>query len=245
MQIITDGKVLPKNVLLILAALGWAFVLYFCWVLLQDSWERSDYAIDALRGQIPGLDPFNDRYTANPWQTLAHTASGLVFAVLGPLQFMAPLRRRFPLVHRMSGRLFLPVGILSGVAAFAITLSFPMWGGAQNTAISLAASAFMVFCFVFAFRLVRQRQFARHREWMIRGFALGIGVGLFRWLLNDVLPPLGIEDFNARWDIVTAVSFPIMLLAAEIWIRATRPKRRQGAAAATNQTSGLPRSASV
>jgi hypothetical protein len=117
------------------------------------------------------------------------------------------------------------VAILNGIAAFVMSLSFPMWGSTINLAISLSASAFMVFCFIHAFRLVMQRQFARHREWMMRGFALGLGVAIFRVALNDILPPLGIEDFNQRWDIVTAISFPIALLAAEFWIRATRPAR--------------------
>jgi uncharacterized membrane protein len=232
MQIITDNKRAPKGVLTVLATIGWGFVLYFCWILLQDSWERSAFAFKALAGQIPELDPFNDRYTAHPWQTLLHTLTGLVFAVFGPLQFVAPLRRRIPKLHRISGRIFLPAGILSGVGAFVMTLSFPIWGPIQNVFISLAFSAFMVFCFVNAFRLVRQRQFARHREWMIRGFALGVAVGLFRWVLRDVLPNLGIEDFDQRWNIVTATSHMTLLLAAELWIRLTRLARAQAASVA-------------
>ena len=95
-----------------------------------------------------------------------------------------------------------------------------MWGSTVNLFIGVIASAFMVFAFVQAYRCVRQRKFLQHREWMMRGFAIGLGVALFRVLLNDVLPPLGIEDFQTRWDIVTAVSFPAMLILAELWIRA-------------------------
>lgn len=238
MQIITNNKRLPRKVLLPMAAFGWAIVLYLCWVVLNDSIVRSQFALGALAGQIPPLDPFNDRYTANPWQTLIHTATGVVFAVLGPLQFVAPLRRRFPLAHRISGRLFLPVALFNGIAAFTISLTFPMWGSTVNLFIGTASAAFMVFAFANAFRLVRQRQFARHREWMIRGFAIGIGVALFRVLLNDVLPALGMEDFNARWNTVSAVSFPLMLIFAELWIRATRPARPAAPASAAQVQPG-------
>lgn len=226
MRVITDGKVLPKPALVALTAIGWAVVLYLSFVILIDSWERSMFSIAVLNGQVPlQINPFIDRYTAHPYQTLMHTGAGMIFAVLGPLQFAAPLRRRFPLVHRLSGRIFLPIGILAGVAAFLISLSFPVWGYAHNTAISLVASVFMVFAFVHAFLLVKRRNFQKHREWMMRGFATGLGVALFRVGLEDVLPPLGF-NFDQSWNIVMAASFPLMLGFTELWIRVTRPKRR-------------------
>lgn len=225
MHIITDNKRLPKPALMIIAAAGWACVLYLCWVVLVDSVERSQFALATLGGHMPEtLDPFNDRYLAHPWKTLAHTATGIVFAVLGPLQFAAPLRRRLPLIHRVSGRIFLPIGIVSGLAALAMTLGMPVWGAKQNTVISAASAAFMVFAFVNAFRLVRRRQYARHREWMMRGFAMGLAVALFRVGLRDVWPNFG-YDFDQSWNIVMATSFPIMLLVTEAWIRVTRPAR--------------------
>ena len=113
MKIITNNKRLPRPVLIVIATIGWALVLHLCWRVLTDSWDRTEFALDALAGQIPELDPFNDRYTAHPYQTLAHTLAGVVFAVLGPLQFVSPIRTRFPVLHRVSGYIFLPFGILS------------------------------------------------------------------------------------------------------------------------------------
>jgi hypothetical protein len=224
MIIITDHKVAPKPLLLVIAAIGWAFLVYIAFVVLKDSIDRTGFAIAALQGQVPAeINPFIDRYTAHPWQTLAHCATGALFAVLGPLQFVAPLRRRFPLVHRISGRIFLPVAIVCGLYALTISLSFPMWGASYNQWIGVAASLFMIFAFFNAFRLVRLRKFPTHREWMIRGFAVGMGVAFFRVLL-DVLQAQGMA-YNDAWNIVAVVSFPTMLIAGEIWIRMTRPKR--------------------
>ena len=225
MKIITDNKVLPKPALMTIATLGWAFMLFMAFVVLEDSIERAGFAIVAMSGKIPAeINPFIDRYTAHPWQTLAHCASGAIFAVLGPLQFVAPLRRRFPVAHRISGRVFLPIGIISGIAGLTMSVSFPMFGYSVNQLIGVAASLFMIFAFVHAFRLVRQRRFAEHREWMMRGFATGMGVALFRVLLEYVLQPAGMS-FTDAWNVVTAVSFPITLGAAEIWIRLTRPRK--------------------
>ncbi len=225
MKIITDNKVLPKPALMTIATLGWAFMLFMAFVVFQDSIIRTGFALAVLDGKVPPeINPFIDRYTAHPWQTIAHCVSGAVFAVLGPLQFAAPLRRRFPMAHRISGRIFLPVGILSGVAGLTMSVSFPMFGYSFNQLIGVVASAFMIFAFVHAYRLVRQRRFAAHREWMMRGFATGMGVALFRVLLEYVLQPAGMS-FTDAWNVVTAVSFPATLGAAEIWIRLTRPRR--------------------
>jgi hypothetical protein len=48
-------------------------------------------------------------------------------------------------------------------------------------------------------------------------------------MLNDVLPRLGMESFDARWNTVVWISFPILLIIAEFWIRATRPRAASAA----------------
>ena len=224
MKIITNNKRLSKPILMAIATIGWALVLHLSWRVLIDSWERTEFALDALAGQIPELDPFNDRYTAHPYKTLVHTAAGMVFAVLGPLQFVSPIRRRFPRIHRISGYFFLPFGILAGVAALIISFSFPIWGYGYNQAIGVVWSAFMIFAFVNAFMLVRKRNFLLHREWMMRGFAAGLGVSVFRFISEEILLPMGLS-FDDRWTIVMLISPPITLGATELWIRATRPRK--------------------
>ena len=231
MRVIKDNRRLAKPTLQKLAVVGWIGVLYLAWVVGRDSWDRTMFSFQALAGRIPELDPFNQRYVENPRMTLFHTIPGFLFAILGPLQFMGAIRRRFPLIHRSSGRIFLLIGITSGLAAIAMTLRFPIWGWGPNQLIGLGFGAFMVFAFVNAFRHVRARRFAIHREWMIRGFTTGMSVAFFRVGLNDVLPRLGIEDFTTRWNIVMWISFPIMLGIAELWTRATRPAVKEVAPA--------------
>jgi hypothetical protein len=224
MRTIRDNQRLPKLVLLTLAAVGWAAVIYFAYVLGLDSWERTASSFAELRQGLPQADPFNQRYLDNPVLTLLHTIPGIVFAVLGPLQFVSPIREYAPAIHRASGRIFLPIGILSGAAAILIGFRFPIWGWSVNQFITLIWGAFMIFAFCKAYLHVRARRYRFHREWMIRGFTAGLSVGFFRFLLDDVLLPNGVE-FTQAWNTVVIISGPIALGIAELWIRVTRPKR--------------------
>ena len=82
----------------------------------------------------------------------------------------------------------------------------------------------MIFAFVNAFRLIRKRQFLVHREWMMRGFAAGLAVSVFRLISEEILTPMG-YNFDDRWTIIMLVSLPITLAATEFWIWATRPRK--------------------
>ena len=66
MRVITDGRRLPKVALLALAIPGWAFLVYLAWLVGRDSWERTMFSVAAIQGVLPELDPFNQRYVANP-----------------------------------------------------------------------------------------------------------------------------------------------------------------------------------
>ena len=77
MRVIKDNRRLPKRQLQILAAVGWAGLLYLCWVVGMDSWTRSSFALDSVAGSLPELDPFNERYRTNPRLTLFHTVPGV------------------------------------------------------------------------------------------------------------------------------------------------------------------------
>ncbi len=224
MIIIRNNQRLPKPALLTIAAMGWIVVLYLCWVVGVDCVERAMFSLAAISGQITEIDPFNDRYIAHPWQTLAHTSLGLIFAILGPLQFASPIRQRFPAVHRWSGRVLAPSAIVVGIAAITMGLTMPVWGTPWNKVIVVVMGVFMVFAFARGVILARGKKFLLHREWMIRGFAAGIAVAWFRVMLDHVLLPSGME-FDVAWNIVMSTSFPIALIAAEIWIRLTRLKK--------------------
>lgn len=225
-MVINNNQKLPKNVLLIFAALGWAILLYLCWIMVNDGIRRSYFAIGVLAGALTDLDPFNNRYIAHPYQTIIHAGLGIFYAVLGPLQFASPIRERFRKFHRVCGRILVPCALLIGISAITIGLTFPVFGHPSNKLIVIASGVFMMYAFIRAVIYARQRKLVVHREWMIRGYAIGISVAWFRFMLNDVLLANGL-DFMTSWNIVMWTSFPLFLIVAEVWIRLTRTKKRQ------------------
>lgn len=134
-----------------------------------------------LAGTAPD-DVFAQRYVAHPWLAYLHIAPGMVYLFLAPLQLSRRFRTRHYAVHRRLGRVLLSCALLSGVLAMLLGLIYP-WGGALEASASLIFGAWFVTCLVLAFRAIRGQDVAQHRRWMLRAFAVGVGIGTIRlWI---------------------------------------------------------------
>jgi uncharacterized membrane protein len=157
--------------------------------------------------------------------TMLHILPGLVFMVLGPLQFVGSLRRRKPGLHRWTGRVVLASGAIIGGTALVMSPQMAI-GGANETAATTLFAIVFLFALVKAFLAIRRGRFALHREWMIRAFAIGSAVAAIRPIMGIFfatrkLTHLTPHDFfgTAFW-----LGFTIQLMVAEIWINFTRPE---------------------
>lgn len=109
--------------------------------------------------------------------TFAHMAGGTGMLGLGGLNlYLGAVRRHVPL-HRNIGRAYLLLGLLGSVTALVITLSSahktPGGPNLTNATISLSTLALAWLSFsALGWRAVRNRQFASHRDWMIRSYVL-------------------------------------------------------------------------
>ena len=75
--------------------------------------------------------------------TLIHIIPGLLFMVLGPLQFSSRLRARHLQWHRWSGRVYLICSLIIGVSALVMSVAMPAIGGlTQAVATTLFALLF-------------------------------------------------------------------------------------------------------
>src|ERR1700758_3012801 len=111
--------------------------------------------------------------------TLVHILPGLLFMVLGPLQFASWIRSRHLQFHRWSGRVFVASGLVIGVSALAMSFKAAI-GAANETAATTLFAIIFLFDLVKAFLHIRRGQTAQHREWMIRAFAIGSAVATIR-----------------------------------------------------------------
>jgi uncharacterized membrane protein len=162
-------------------------------------------------------------FARHPMLTMAHIVPGLFFVLLGPLQFIRSVRARRPALHRWTGRIFLGMGAIIGITALIMSPQMAI-GGANETAATMLFAILFLIALCRAYLAVRARQFALHREWMIRAYARGLAVAFVRPIVGIFfatrrLTHLTPHDFfgTAFW-----LGFTIQLLAAEIWINRTR-----------------------
>jgi uncharacterized membrane protein len=184
----------------------------------------------SLAGVLPPATAFPEAAAADAsfarhaLLTMVHIVPGLIFVLLGPLQFVKALRTRRPRLHRVMGRLVLASGLVTGVTALVMTTRMAIGGALESAAIALFGALFLI-ALVRAFVCIRQRQVARHREWMIRAFAIGLAVATIRPIIGLFFATRSLTHLTPSqfFGIAFWLGFTLQLLAAEAWIRHTRP----------------------
>jgi uncharacterized membrane protein len=171
--------------------------------------------------QLLALDDIFARY---PILTLIHILPALLFLTLGPLQFSPTFRDRHLQWHRWNGRVLLVCGVVVGSSALIMSFGMPAIGGVNQAAATTLFALFFLFALGKAYRHIRRRQIALHREWMIRAFSIGLAVATIRPIIAVFFatsPFTGLTPYEffgtAFW-----IGFVLHLIAAEAWIQWTR-----------------------
>jgi uncharacterized membrane protein len=126
------------------------------------------------------ITPANARFFASPLPVVLHIVSASVYAILGAFQFSTSFRRHRPGWHRAAGRLLVAFGLLVGFSALWMTLFYPRTDGSGVDllyALRLLFGSAMVLSIALGFAAIRRGNVARHRAWMMRGYAIGLGAG--------------------------------------------------------------------
>lgn len=172
---------------------------------------------------FPDAAALDAGFARHPLLTMLHIIPGLLFVVLGPFQFVRALRRRRPALHRWTGRVVLASGLIIGSTALVMSPQMAI-GGANETAATMLFATIFLFALVRAYLYIRQGNFALHREWMIRAFAIGLAVTTVRPIMGVFFATSHITHLTPHEFFGTAfwLGFTIQLIAAEIWINYTR-----------------------
>ncbi|SFD76998.1 DUF2306 domain-containing protein [Streptomyces aidingensis] len=125
------------------------------------------------------ITPENARFFASPAPVVVHILAAVPFGVLGAFQFVPAIRRRHPGRHRAAGRFLVVCGLAAALSGLWMTLFYPRaeGDGGLLTGVRLVFGLAMAASLVLAFTAVRRRDLARHRAWMLRGYAIGMGAG--------------------------------------------------------------------
>ena len=161
------------------------------------------------------------------WWLVAHLGGGSLALLLGPFQFIRKLRTQYPQIHRWMGRTYLAGILVASIAALYMCIyvtSIPGFGVslffldvAWLTTSSMALLAALC------------RQFAVHREWMIRSYVVTFGFVVFRLvqLTNPFHLPNGINAVTNGW-----LCWAVPLLFAEVilqWRQTVGPLAKNAA----------------
>lgn len=194
------------------------------------------YGVRTATGDFAGWNdkPLIDGYKAGD------DAGNIVFAVhvllasvvtlAGLMQIVPQIRRRWPRVHRWTGRVFLSIGgfmALSGVWLALVRGTY--LSIISNVAILFNAALILIFA-ALAWRAAIRRRFDQHRLWAMRTFMVVSGVwflrvGLMGWIVLNK-GPVGMNDtMSGPADVVlTFGSYLIPLALLEVWFAATRSR---------------------
>jgi uncharacterized membrane protein len=174
--------------------------------------------------QFAALD---DLFAHYPVLTLVHIVPGLLFMILGPLQFSSSIRARHLQWHRLSGRAFVICGVVIGISALAMSVGIPAIGGVNQAAATTLFGTYFLCALCKAFWHIRRREVPLHREWMIRAFSVGLAVATIRPIIGVFFATSRLSGLTPRefFGIAFWIGFTLHLIAAEVWIRATMPRQ--------------------
>ena len=159
--------------------------------------------------QIPlgALPEDSQRLSAASVWHFMHVLGGATFGILGPIQFGRVLSRKYGLLHRVMGRMFVAAGAMISLSSLSLLWHFPdTYSVAMNSGRLLFGIALGV-ALAIAMQAIHKRDFTRHRNWMIRAYAIGIGATavtmvFFPIYLITGAPPTGLTSdiaFLGAW----------------------------------------------
>src|SRR5216684_6219233 len=218
----------------------WSAVIFLAFIGVVVALRRMVHLLPVVvRGYHPPASTSNpvaarfaaldDLFAHYPILTLVHIAPGLLFMMLGPLQFSSTIRARHLQWHRWSGRIFVSCGVVIGISALVMSFGMPAIGGINQAAATTLFAAFFLFALCKAFWYIRRREIALHREWMIRAFSVGIAVATIRPIVGVFFATSRFSGLSPHefFGIAFWIGFVLHLIAAEAWIRATLPQQER------------------
>jgi uncharacterized membrane protein len=164
----------------LLARTRWATVALLTTVVVTFAAVRTTIDATALvTGRHVDPGSFHDRFAEHPWLAYSHIAPGLVYLLGAPLQLSRRFRTSHWSLHRRLGRVLLVCAATSGVFAVCFGIRFAFGGAWEALATALFGTWFLV-CLASAYVNIRRGRAAGHRRWMIRAYAVALGVGTQR-----------------------------------------------------------------
>jgi uncharacterized membrane protein len=177
-------------------------------------------AVTALRyfiGTEPAPEPILANGFAHPF-LIVHVASGVAALLVGPLQFAASVRARWPRFHRATGRIYVLACAVAAPSGLVLAL-----GTVAGPAVTVGFAIPAILCAAFTWlgwRAAVEGRIADHKAWMLRSYGV-IAVAITLRLLIPASAFLGF-DFLAAYRVNSWLGWMINVAAVEYAIRRER-----------------------
>ncbi|MBS7807786.1 DUF2306 domain-containing protein [Variovorax sp. PCZ-1] len=158
--------------------------------------------------------PLNPLFAQHMITLVVHAIPGCVALVLGPFQFSASLRQRYPGAHRFSGRIYLMCVLVSGVAAFPTAIMSTSGFIAQVGLLALAVT--WLYSGYRAYASIRAGKIAEHRLWMVRNYALTFAAVPLRLFLGLGLAYNGVSSSDLSFADIYSTSVWASILVSHL-----------------------------
>jgi uncharacterized membrane protein len=211
----------------IVEAFGWLMMAVLIFTAVTSIFGRADFLNEMAATENPAeaANAFDIRYWEHSLATWTHLIGGMLIMVIGPLQFLRPIRKNYTNFHRWSGRVFLLCGSMAALSGVFIGVFYPFAGleaeGFNESMATAYFGAYTLFCLIKAYTSVRARDFGAHREWMIRSWALMLAIATERVMLGILM-----SNTNVGIEVLFGTTFWMAgvtnIAASEIWINLTR-----------------------
>ncbi len=155
---------------------------------------------------------------------LIHIVFGVIALVVGPFQFFAMIRNRYPRFHRLTGRIYLASILIGGISALYLAIfhnildqhKLAFGFGALGLATAWLTTSGM------ALWAILKRRIVQHKEWMIRSYVVTCGFSFYR-IMHDAALFAGYGDYGPEVSGIFAwACWSVPLLFTEIILQARK-----------------------
>lgn len=145
-----------------------------------------------------------------------HIVGGGIALIIGWSQFSGALRRKWVMLHRRIGIIYVISILLGGIAGFYLALhaNGPWMNdlGFALLAIAWLGSTFM------AFKKVKQLKYEAHKDWMVRSYAVTFAAVTLRLWMPILIAGVGLSDTEA-YAIVAWLCWVPNIVVGEVIVR--------------------------
>jgi hypothetical protein len=153
-----------------------------------------------------------------------HIVFGMIAILIGPFQFFPSIRKNYPHIHRLTGRVYLLSILIAAIAATILAINHNIIVQRRivfgTGLLGLAAAWFLTSGM--AFWAIKNRNFVQHREWMVKSYVVTCGFTTFRIFAVTLNSYIQLDYSKEMSGIMAWACWSVPLLATEVFLQAKK-----------------------